>query len=270
MTLNGQQFRMQTNMKAAPNSQGTLFQGNNAQRYPRGYTPERQRDVLNSIHPSTRAAMRDSPQTRAIIENVARSTAPANRLTDLEFKPADTGMGRKRGMAAGLQIGGMYQHGRRMDQATWTEHPFSRVTVAPGQEGTTTPIHEIGHHVSRITGRASSEYNTVARKGADEGFAENFAERNWRDRRGRPSPDFSTNPLRWSNNMGDAASKTFAKNFEKERVGSPSAERQAKASASYAARGAQPALFDVGLELRGRKSTKAVAQGGLARRLGDG
>lgn len=243
MNLNPDQFRMVSNMKAAPNSQGTLFQGGNAQRYPRGYTPQRQRDVLNSIHPvAAGLARRESPEIRAVIDNVARSTVPANRLTNVEFTAAGS-MGRQRGMASGLQIGGSYQSGRRR-YPDGSEGTYSRVNVAAGQEGTTTPIHELGHHVSRIIGRPSADYNTTARKGADEGFAETYAETHWRDRRGRPAADFSTNPLKWTSGLNDASRKTFAKHFNKEREGTPSRRREVAASDSFQRRGAQTALFD--------------------------
>lgn len=267
--LNGQQFRMQTNMKAAPNSQGTLFQGGNAQRYPRGYTPERQIEVHGNLHPETFAALKTEPTTRAIVDTVKRSTVPVDAIRNVKFVGAAGPMRRQRGMGQGLAVGGSYQGSTKYNEDFSQKILAGTIKVAPGQEDTTTPIHELGHHQSRLLGRASAKYDTPARKGADEGFAETFAERNWRDRRGRPAQDFNTNPLKWTGNMGASSEKTFVKHFEKEREGSTQSERQKRASASYTRRGAQEALFDVGLELRGRKSTQGVARGGLARRLGD-
>ena len=48
----GAEFDMHTNMKAAPNSQGTLFQGGNktdAHRWPRGYSPTRMQAVKDTV-----------------------------------------------------------------------------------------------------------------------------------------------------------------------------------------------------------------------------
>lgn len=265
----GRQWQMTTNMKAAPNSQGTLFQGNNAQRYPRGYTPERQISVLANLHPETYAALKSEPTTRAIVDNVKRSSVPVETIRNVKFVGAGGPMGRQRGMHGGLTIGGSYQGTTKFNEDFSRKILGGVVKVAAGQEDNTTPIHELGHHQSRLLERPSSKYDTPARKGADEGFAETFAERNWRDRRGRPAQDFTTNPRKWTGNMGSKAEGTFVKHFEKEREGSPQSQRQAGASASYAARGAQGGLFEPDLSLKGRKSTKGVAQGGLAKRLGD-
>lgn len=48
----GAEFDMRSNMKAAPNSQGTLFQGGNktdAHRWPRGYSPTRMQAVKDTV-----------------------------------------------------------------------------------------------------------------------------------------------------------------------------------------------------------------------------
>jgi hypothetical protein len=220
-----------------------LFQGGNPTRYPRGYPPERMREVLDRVHPKTYDARSSSPETRAILDTVARSTVPGHQMQNVEFVPAETKV--SRGAYAGLQVGGSYQTVTTRQQMPdgGLEFPkHGRVTVARGQEGTTTPIHELGHHVSQITGRPSSQYNTVSRKGADEGFAETFAETHSRDARGRPPADFSTNPLKWSNNMSNASRAQFAKHFDKERVGAPSVVAQAEEAKRGARRGEQLSL----------------------------
>lgn len=243
--LTGAQWRMHSNMKAAPNSQGTLFQGGNAQRYPRGYTPERSREVEANLSENNFENMRKSADTRAIIDTVKRSTVPAEIVQNVTFHGTGGGMGRQRGMGQGLAIGGSYAGGTKFDETFDNKILTGTIKVSGGQESTTTPIHELGHHQSRLLGRPSSQYNTVSRRGADEGFAETFAETHSRDRRGRPPADFSTNPLSWSSGMNNASRAQFAKHFDKEREGTPQHERQKKASASFAARGAQEPLFDV-------------------------
>lgn len=242
---NRSQFRMVSNMKAAPNSQGTLFQGGNAQRYPRGYTPDRQIEVLANLHPKTYAALSGDAKTRAIVDTVKRSTVPAEGIRNVHFTPAGN-MGRQRGMSNGLQIGGMYQGSYKFSEDYNHKILTGTVQVASGEENTSTPIHELGHHQSRLLERKSSEYNTPARKGADEGFAETFAERNWRDRRGRPDANFSTTPHKWTSNMGNAAAGTFAKHFQKEREGTPSLERTlaVQRAGETKGRNQQDTLFD--------------------------
>lgn len=242
MVLSPGQFRMVTNMKAASNSQGTLFQGGNVQRYPRGYTPERSREVEANLSENNFDNMRRQPTTRAIVDTVKRSTVPAEVVRNITFHGVGGSMGRQRGMGSGLQIGGSYTGGTRFNDDFTEKILTGTVKVAGGAEEGPTAIHELGHHQSRLLGRPSSKYDTVARRGADEGFAENYAETHFRDRRGRPDTNFSTNPLKWSGNMGDASRKTFAKNFHAERVGSPSRNRELRASAAFAARGVQEQL----------------------------
>lgn len=233
MNLTGKQFRMVTNMKAAPNSQGTLFQGGNAQRNPRGYTPERQAEVLGNLHPNTSAAMKSSETTRAVVGTVTRSTVPAETIRNVQFSGAGGPMRVARGSYSGLAVGGTYQGGTRFSDDFKQMTLTGKVTVAPGQEAGSTPIHELGHHESRLLGRKSAEYNTPARKGADEGFAETYAETHFRDRRGRPDVTFDTTPRKWTSNMGSASATTFAKHFQAERTGTPSRQRDFDAARQH-------------------------------------
>src|SRR5580700_5006990 len=85
----GPQFNLQSNMKAKPNSQGTLFQANASQRtpasrQPRGYSPERYKAVGQAL--SLDVPFGHDPGTgwaraRATAA-VARSTIPMSHLED--------------------------------------------------------------------------------------------------------------------------------------------------------------------------------------------
>lgn len=90
--LNGEQFRMTTNMKASVNSQGTLFQGGkpiDSARYPRGYTPARMAEVKGAL------------------ERTETSTTPKNLVTSEQAR--EMGQAHKIGPNAetqGVWVGG--------------------------------------------------------------------------------------------------------------------------------------------------------------------
>jgi hypothetical protein len=217
---------MQTNIKATAGSQGTLFQGGHAsasgggQPWPRRYSPERQQEIREAVHPATKAAYSGSPGVRAILGTVMRSTVPAHQVQGVKFQE-ESSYGRNKGVAGGTIVG---SYSPQLDRNNNFER-YGSIKVSPGQVHADTPIHELGHHVSSITGRPSSAYNTVARKGADEGFAETFSENHYRDRRGRPDTNFQTSPANWSAGLSTNSQVTFAKHFNKERIGAPSVVR---------------------------------------------
>ncbi len=94
-------YDLRSNIKGKPGSQGTLFQVkdkgllNPAQRWPRGYTPERQAEVRGALSdvPVTSSRIRNveglggvtrSREARARVEDtVARSTIPTEHLSGL-------------------------------------------------------------------------------------------------------------------------------------------------------------------------------------------
>lgn len=82
----GEAWSMQTGMKGKPGAQGTLFQVgdkdsvlNPAQRWPRGYTPERQQDIREALENTTFTSSRVVPtnlheQRARVTDALARST----------------------------------------------------------------------------------------------------------------------------------------------------------------------------------------------------
>lgn len=232
------QFRMMTNMKAAPNSQGTLFQGNNPTHYPRGFTPERRDEVRDAMGVSSyllagnrgKPSGHNGPGTRpdiaAGVSTVARSTVPAEHLPGAHY-------------AFGQQlIGDNPPRGYYQRAVPNHENPYSRrshVVIGAGSAQSTTPIHEIGHHVSATSGNDHADYDTPSRRGTEEGFAENYAETHYRDHRGRPlGTAFTTSPEGWSRReepegqfggtYGDRGD--FERAFTKERKKSPTGVRE--------------------------------------------
>lgn len=185
MTLNPEQFRMQTNIKATPGSQGTLFQGGYPTSYHRGYTPERQRDVTKAakwldpknIYPG------HAPATAALRDTVARSTVPVEHVQGVYFSATPHAAEK----LETTEARGLYQ------KPGDTALKASLVSVHPDAVRGGTVVHEIGHHVSHeIAKTAHSAYDTPAHRGAEEGFAENYMETHFRDRRGRQQQSNST------------------------------------------------------------------------------
>lgn len=175
--LTGKQWRMETNIKAAPNSQGTLFQGGNPTprehgRWPRGFSPERRDEVAKMVGGYPRNAGERSAEGRQGIHTIARSTVPSPHLDGLyaDFHSVEVS-------AIGDGRAGDYRTAGRT---------LGVMRIAPGQAGGTTPIHEIGHHVSaQVERNWHSSYSTPGQRGQEEAYAENYAETHARDRRGR-------------------------------------------------------------------------------------
>jgi hypothetical protein len=96
------------------------------------------------------------------------------------------------------------------------------IDIAHGQADSPTLIHEIGHHVSAtVDQNPHSSYSTADERGAEEGYAENFAERNFRDRRARPLTSYSTSHENWSRREPVWEQHRFADAFNKMRAQGP-------------------------------------------------
>lgn len=199
-------------LKNKADSQGTLFRGgtkySSDQRYPRGYTPERLHEVAEAVggnytrgqgakagyyrdHPYGRydesgefqvTGRADNRPKRGLVDNIARSTVPAEHLqgkpdsgrhlafwVNKSFDPRMAEAG-----TAGTYESEPRQHSNRHDLYVHTDHVDS-----------TTPIHEIGHHVSNLLGNEHSHYNSPESRGAEEGFADRYAYEHYRTRKGK-------------------------------------------------------------------------------------
>lgn len=172
---------LHTNIKAAPNSQGTLFQGGTDQRtpesrQPRGFSPERFREISQAVLGVRRPGTEFSHAK--IRENLARSTVPVEHLSgdDLTFKVGINS--RDRLFAAGVYR--RKQEGR--DNAS--------IEIDPKFANTPSLIHEVGHHVSKQQDLWHAQYYSEQQRGAEEGYADSYATAHWRDRRGGSQPNY--------------------------------------------------------------------------------
>lgn len=146
-------------------------------RYPRGYTPARQAEVRGNGP----RVYGPQPTVRRVRDNLARSTVPMGgplRQTNV-YANADF----EKNHITGGTTAGEY----RPPSDTVSSHS---VLLGPGQEDNPVLIHELGHLDSFVSQRGHSSYRTHEAKGAEEAYADDFAVRNFRDRRGRaPSPE---------------------------------------------------------------------------------
>lgn len=197
-------WQMGPQFKDKPGSQGTLFSGGTKHssdaRFPRGYTPERLHDVADAIVPTTMSlsktgdgGIRRGTQSRdykdisyptaphlnesrqplrRIVDNVARSTIPVEDLGG-QLTVHSKSLGGS---------GGFDTHAG--EYHAFVGHP--EIHIHPGMEENTTPIHEIGHHVSKQQGTDHSDYYSHEERGQEEAFADNYADKHFRDRKGQP------------------------------------------------------------------------------------
>jgi hypothetical protein len=165
-------WNLQTNLKPKPNAQGTLFSGGKSQipaekRYPRGYTPERMAEVVNTVQfPDSKGYNRETPrdylQRAQAIQNVARSTIPTSEMEGLTVKVLPM---------KGSTITGRSEY----------DHEDKAVKLMQYDSRTDTVVHEIGHHASHLLGTEHSAYNTPRARGEEEGFADAYADKHFRE-----------------------------------------------------------------------------------------
>lgn len=233
MALNPSQFDLRPNMRAKPNSQGTLFQVDSSartpeSRQPRKYSPERLREVTanagfldpQKTYPPRAAAV------AAVRATVARSTVPVEHMRGAHFYTGvqTEGMGN----AAGRYLGPP----NRSD---------ALIQIAPMHEHDNTVIHEIGHHVSGFhEGHEHAAYEHPEQQGTEEAFAENYADVHYRDRRGRSTTNPRPDGKAWvQNGARGGLQGDFLPAFRAEREHSPAVQKDT--AAKIAARSAIPA-----------------------------
>ena len=161
-------------------------------RFPRGYTPERMQDVVRNgprVYGPSVSGSQSDPQViaaqkaaklpnRRVRDNLARSTVSMGG--EMKNTQIFTGQQFDTNHITGGPTGGEYHkpvEGGRMHT----------VKLAPGLEDTPVLIHELGHLDSFASGRGHSSYRSPEAKGAEEAYADDYAVRNFRDRRGRAS-----------------------------------------------------------------------------------
>lgn len=218
-TLNGDQFRLESQIKNKPNSQGTLFRADPSQRtpesrQPRGYSPERMQAVGQALGHRYGGKIWAPPglhegQAQALA-TVARSTVP---LSDIQRET----QGHKLQMNVTNTIHKDY--GVRPDalgnyENADSHQPVARIELLPKATKGTTPIHEIGHHVDR-----DRPYGSDEEKGRSEGFADAYAAKHARQpgykRRAQP---VDSEPGKWGSNDFQPS---FNAAYNTERHGSP-------------------------------------------------
>jgi hypothetical protein len=222
-------WEMRTNIKAQPGSQGTLFQGGADQmtdaKWPRGYTPERLHQVLPLIAPD-KDWLRDRPMgppwdlipdRRKLVDTVARSTVPAAHLRGVQF-------------SAGRRMLDMELPEGEYATGTYTPQEGSflpHIQIAEMHSGNSTPIHEIGHHVSHQRGLVS--YETPGERGHEEGLADAYAQEHFRDRRGRPGVE----PTYAGGQMNEQRPEAFYNSYHAARGNPQDYDRNYRATEAY-------------------------------------
>lgn len=185
--LSSGQFHLVSNMKAKPNSQGTLFSADPSQRkpesrQPRGYSPERYKAVseatdLTRKNGSMRIYGGYADVAAKALSEVARSTVP---LSDLKRPHPDQPASQEN---PDLHIGVRQREGEGYEVAKGAAAFYQKpgTTAIPDQgrvalyndayhDGTV--IHEIGHHASHLAGNEA--YDSPSSKGAEEGRADKY------------------------------------------------------------------------------------------------
>jgi hypothetical protein len=218
-------------LKEKAGSQGTLFRGgtrySSDARYPRGYTPERQAEVREQIQPTRLSGSFDpvgSQQQRArIADTVARSTAPVAHLQGLQWAHVNPG----EAITVGDTAAGAYFESRDVkegsvaaERAGGVYRSPAMVAVKPEYDRTGTVLHEIGHHVSHEIeqtehSRPGNYSHESAHGGAEEAFADNYAEQHFRDRRGRQVERGTYGGGQWAGRI--QRSESFWKSYHQNR-----------------------------------------------------
>jgi hypothetical protein len=89
-------------------------------------------------------------------------------------------------------------------------------------------IHELGHHASHESGTTHSAYDTDAKRGQEEAYADDYAAQHYRTRRGKPQPVGDYAGGRAASTHGDGRSVHFWNAYEKYRQTGAGTERRAE------------------------------------------
>lgn len=185
------QFDMRSGFKNKPNSQGTLFRADPSQRkpearQPRGYSPERYREVTEALDirfkdrgPGTYGGHEHGGRSMHIYHGhaetiaraaaaVARSTVPLSDMTRPD--PNQPASPENPKLEMGVWVGDDSHERGHYSKPGTTAIPERGGIALFHHADDITPIHEIGHHVDR-----AELYRTPAQKGRAEGFADAYA-----------------------------------------------------------------------------------------------
>lgn len=170
-------FREVPNIKAKAGSQGTLFQGGYPTGNHRGYSPERYAEVRqHTIGPQfTSAGGGTLPERVRMTETIARSTVPVGHIRGVKFTPGQSTLSTD----GERSPAGIYH---QKNDYKGISQPS--IGILKGYEGSSTPIHEIGHAVSDKLRTPHSTYDTDHHQGSEEAYADNYAVEHFRDRKG--------------------------------------------------------------------------------------
>jgi hypothetical protein len=183
-------WNLQTNIKARPGSQGTLFSGGKSQmnpqrRWPRGYTPERQREIVRSMgygivdhtDPAPiddgRGEIVPSHAERDVRDAILTSSVPASDVKNLRIHIVGK-EGRKYAAEVEADPNVRLSEGTR---GLYNNHGRRGEIDVHHEAGAFTVLHEVGHHASMLANTQHSNYDTVRQRGEEEGFADSYAEK---------------------------------------------------------------------------------------------
>jgi hypothetical protein len=154
-------YDMRSNIKGKPGSQGTLFQVkdkgllNPQQRWPRGYTPERQAEVSaalepTKVHPSGRVyPPRRADEVRArITDAISRSTVPTEHLAGLREVHDQPQQGHEATYWPGRKHLAVNMFAKHENRGVLGDEPHGSTEPDAGAKNL---IHELGHHRDAAT-----------------------------------------------------------------------------------------------------------------------
>lgn len=206
-----QDWDVRTNLGQSPGSQGTLFSGGkqfaSPERYPKGYTPERRREVDSALtaneYKDTTAARPNglggtesvhvsNEHYRRVLDTVARSTIPTehlgprvdhyDRTHPLQVQDAQAGNDLPRGTYA--------QHASYPNSALVVPRgSVDELRVRPEHTDSYAVIHELGHHHDAKENKTGFAEDGLApgglTHGKAEGYADSYAQEHFRDKSGK-------------------------------------------------------------------------------------
>lgn len=197
-------YQLVSNVKDKPNAQGTLFSGGelSSSRYPRGYNPERFRDTVAHFgkpdigYGTDLSGMKTNAYYASqMLQNFARSKVDYTENPEIArgYNTPDQAHGPMLRFSNSLGTRGAYTPSGVKGNA-------GRLDMSPAAIDSHTPIHEYGHFTDRQNIWNSEE--TPKERGRREGVADQYAENNYRDRRGRATEVRGT-PSKWDKGYGN-------------------------------------------------------------------
>lgn len=172
----GAQFDLRPNMKAKPNSQGTLFRASPdfrtpESRQPRGYSPERYAAVKSALTDEDswskigdRVEGEHPWRQDQLTRTLARSTAPVEDIKKVDLWV--TGMG----PARDVKFNGRFAERKGL----------RGIQLANDRERTSTAVHELGHAIDHANQKPFFQDNSLASRGMREGSADDYAAQHYR------------------------------------------------------------------------------------------